>query len=158
MAVGGPMRVATTTELDVDIETLWRAIQTPALLLQVTRGLMGFRPLAPAGFPEVWDDAVHETRVLLFGWLPAGRQTIAIERPPPEPGRRVLRDHGRGDMCDRWDHLMILEPLGPARTRYTDAVDVEAGRLTLPMAAFGWGYYALRQRNLRRLVAAGELA
>ncbi|WP_139284058.1 hypothetical protein [Rubrimonas cliftonensis] len=149
---------ATSVTLDVDIETLWRAIQTPALLESVTRGLMRFDPVDPDGFPTVWDAREHRVDLRLFGWLPIGRQVIAIERPPAEGARRLLRDNGRGDVVSAWDHLMILEPAPGGRTRYTDLVRVEAGRLTLPVTALAWLYYALRQRNLRRLARSGAIA
>lgn len=148
---------ATTVTLDVDIDTLWRAIQTPALLESVTRGLMRFDPIEPGGFPEIWDAREHRVDLKLFGWLPIGRQVIAIERPPAEGARRLLRDNGRGDVVSAWDHLMILEPAPGGRTRYTDLVRVEAGPLTLPVAALAWIYYALRQRNLQRLARKGAI-
>lgn len=152
------LRVATTVTLDVAPEALWRAIQTPALLQRVTYGLMGFEPLDPEGFPLIWDARERLVRLKLFGWLPIGRQIIAIERPPAEGARRLLRDNGRGDRVNAWEHLMIVEAIADGRTRYTDVVRVEAGWLTLPMTALAWLYYVLRQRALRRLARDGAIA
>lgn len=147
--------VSTAVTLDAPVEVVWREIQRPALLVHVTRGLMRFEPVEPTGFPDTWAARDYTARLYAYGVLPIGTQVIGIERPAPQGGRRYLRDNGRGDMCRRWDHLMTMRPLPCGRTRYVDEVTVEAGWNTLPVAAFAYSYYFLRQCRLKRVAARG---
>lgn len=147
--------VSTAITLDAPVSVVWREIQRPALLLHITRGLMRFEPVEPGGFPDTWAVRDYTARLYAYGVVPIGKQVIGIERPPPCGDRRFLRDNGRGDMCRKWDHLMTMHPLPGGRTRYIDAVTVEAGWNTLPIAAFAYTYYALRQRRLRRASRRG---
>jgi hypothetical protein len=147
---GRAMRASVTAVLDAPIEAVWEALQTPALLLRVTRGLMRFTPESPAGFPARWELREYGARLHALGFIPVGRQIIGIEHPPRQGEMRLMRDNGRGDACERWDHLMVLTPMDDGRTRYEDVITVEAGARTPLMIALAWLYYTLRQRRLKR--------
>jgi hypothetical protein len=144
------MRATATVILDAPVEAVWEALQTPALLLRVTRGLMRFTPEDPACFPARWERREYAARLHALGVIPVGRQIIKIEHPPRRGETRLMRDNGRGDACERWDHLMVLTPMADGRTRYQDVITVEAGARTPLMIALAWLYYTLRQRRLKR--------
>lgn len=65
-----------------------------------------------------------------------------------------MRDNGHGRSIPVCDHMIEVSPHGDG-TLYTDRITVEAGVLTLFVAAFANRFYAHRQRRWRRLVASG---
>ncbi|WP_375402516.1 hypothetical protein [uncultured Sphingomonas sp.] len=91
----------------------------------------------------------------LFGLVPIGEQWIVTSEPPAGPGRYLFRDNGRGGLASRWDHLITIETLEPARCRYTDIVEIEAGLLTPFVWSFARLFYTHRQRRWRALVSSG---
>jgi hypothetical protein len=102
----------------------------------------------------MWADGTYEIQMLLFGWIPAGRQFIRISRSSEGPAH-LLRDNGAGRLARTWDHVIRVEPAPGGRTRYTDVVDVRAGLLTPFLWAFAQLFYRHRQRRWRLLVRRG---
>lgn len=148
------MRTVTLgTYLDADPARVWDEVNRPRLLCFVAHPLMRFDPITPARLPDRWQDGDYIVRMRWRGIMPIGRQTIRISRPPASGARRLLLDDGHGALIRRWHHLVSVEPEG-AGTRYRDRIEIEAGRLTRPVAAFAGRYYAHRQRRLRDLVRA----
>lgn len=147
------MRVRRSTELPCDADRAWEELQKPGLLQHVSRPLLSVR--FRDGRPERWTVGEHPVSLRLLGVIPLGRQTVGIEVPPSERGEFRLRDNGRGRLVRRWDHLVVIEPLGPGRCRYTDDVEIEAGVLTPVVTAFAWVFYRHRQRRWKRLVEEG---
>ena len=147
------MRVELSTELPVDATKAWREVQKPELLEYVTRPILRFRFLSPPG--ARWQPGRHSAQIGLLGIIPLGRQTIGVEFPSRESDTYLLRDNGSGSVARVWDHLILIEPLGPGRCLYTDRLQVSAGVLTPFVAAFAWLLYAHRQRRWRLLASRG---
>jgi len=146
--------VTVSTELPCSVERAGDEVMTSRLLTYVSWPLMAFEPIDPPELPQTWEPGDHLVRMRLFGVLPLGRQTISISFPVAPPGQVLLRDDGSGQLLRRWDHLITIEPTGrPDRARYTDRIDVDAGRLT--PVAWAWAHvlYRWRQHRWRRLVA-----
>jgi hypothetical protein len=72
-----------------------------------------------------------------------------------ESGEFLLRDRGSGDLASIWDHLVTIRAENPTRTRYTDELRVEAGKLTLLVWLWAQLFFRHRQRRWRALVAEG---
>jgi hypothetical protein len=150
------MRVTVTTELPCPVERARQEVMTTRLLLHVSWPLIMFRPLDPPRLPTTWQVGEHVVSMRLLGLVPLGRQTISISFPPAPPDRVLLRDDGAGRLLRRWDHLITIQPAGgPDRARYTDRIDVEAGRLTVVAWAWAHVLYRWRQFRWRRLAAGG---
>lgn len=148
------MRVALTTTLGAPADRVWEEVQTSRLLSYVAAPLVRFRPTNPSELPVTWADGAYEVRMLLFGWLPAGRQLIRISHSTD--GRaRILRDDGTGQLAKTWDHTIRVEPDARGGTAYTDVVDVRAGVLTPFVWLFAHVFYGHRQRRWRMLVRRG---
>jgi hypothetical protein len=110
--------------------------------------------MTPAELPATWADGDYEVQMLLFGWLPAGRQLIRILHSTD--GRAwVLRDDGKGQLAKTWDHTIRVEPDASGGTKYTDVVEVRAGVLTPFVWMFASVFYRHRQRRWRLLVRRG---
>lgn len=144
-------KIVRTTTLPAPADEVWALLQRPDTLRHVSRPILSFTPQG-APFPETWHEGVWEVSLRLFGVLPLGRQSIVIVHVPASDGVRRIRDAGHGALARRWDHLITIEARG-AQTRYTDAVTIEAGWLTAPVAVFARIFYAHRQRRWRKLLA-----
>ncbi len=149
------MRVTLTTLLDTPAERAWIEVQTARLLEHVAAPLLVFTPIDPQALPAEWVAGRYHVGVRLFGWLPLGTQWIVTTKASQGPDCYQIRDNGRGTLARRWDHLIAIEPLAPARCRYRDDIEVQAGLLTPFVWAFARFFYAHRQRRWRRLVARG---
>ena len=148
------MKVTLTTRLAASPEKVWDEVQTSRLLEHVAAPLVRFRAVQPAHLPTTWADGAYEVQMLLFGWLPAGRQVIRISRSISDT-TRVLRDDGSGQLATVWDHTIRVEPSSAGGTEYTDVFEVRAGFLTPLVWAFAQIFYRHRQRRWRALVARG---
>lgn len=147
-------RIRCDTVLRTPADRAWAAVLRTRLLDHVAWPLQRFERVDPPSWPSVWSDGRYKVRCRLFGLVPVGEQWINISTVEAGPDRYVLRDDGRGDLAARWDHRITIRPLPGDRCRYTDEVEVEAGRLTPLVAAFAWMFYRHRQRRWRALVAA----
>ena len=144
-----------TTDFDAPIETVTKHARTPKLLEYVTRGLVAFRPINPPSFPDAWAERDYLAELLLFGWLPIGKQTLGIEFLPPEAGKFFIRDNGHSATIKKWDHLVTLEALSDQKTRYTDQLELDAGWRTPVVGTFARYFYGYRQKRWKRLIANG---
>ena len=140
-----------TTDLDAPAAAVWDAVCTPVAFRTVTRGLLRYPPVTHR--VEAWQEGETVSgRLWLFGVLPFGRHTIRVARI--DAHARTLTSDEHGGLIRSWVHDIVLEPLDEHRTRYTDRVTIDAGWATLPVTAFAWLFYRIRQARWRRLAPA----
>lgn len=149
------MRVTLTTLLDTPAERAWAEVQTARLLEHVAAPLLVFTPINPQVLPTEWIAGTFHVGVRLFGRLSLGTQWIVTTMPSQGPDCYQIRDNGRGTFAKRWDHMITIEPLDPARCCYRDDIAMQAGLLTPFVWVFARLFYAYRQRRWRRFVARG---
>ena len=147
-------RVTITTTLDATADEVWQALQSPATLAYVSAPLLTFKAIDPPEWPERWEERAYRARLRFLGVLPIGPQVIDISKPPQDGLTRFIRDNGHSPLIRRWDHLITVTPEG-AQTRYTDQVDIAAGLLTWPVAAFARRFYRHRQKRWASLIEQG---
>lgn len=137
-----------TTDLDAPAAAVWDAVCTPAAFRTVTRGLLRYPPIARRA--DAWREGETVSgRLWLFGVLPLTRHTIRVARI--DTAQLTLTSDEHGGPIHSWTHDIVLEPLDDHRTRYTDRVTIEAGSVTLPITAFAWLFYRVRQARWRQL-------
>jgi hypothetical protein len=92
-------------------------------------------------------------KMRLLGFVPIGWEEIVVtDIEKDAAGQRwSFRDAGSGSLARRWDHRLIVQAWGE-RTRYTDRLEIEAGRLTLAAGWFGRLLFAWRHHRWRVLV------
>ena len=146
--------VEITTHFNTPPDRIWEEVNKPGLLLFVARPFIRFEPVEPQKLPDRWREEDYVFRIWLFGALPLGRQTIGISRPTKKGNSRELRDTGHSALIKRWDHLISVEADGDG-TRYTDRIEIDAGFVTLAVAAFARRFFAHRQRRWQILVKSG---
>jgi ligand-binding SRPBCC domain-containing protein len=140
-------RVTVTTDLDAPAAQVWAAVQSPATLLHLTRGLLGFSLDEGAGTWTVGQTVTP--RLYLFGVMPVWRHRLTVADVDHQ--RMRLRSEESGGPVRTWNHHITVTPLDVDRCRYTDAIDIDAGMLTAPVRMFAHLFYRVRQRRWRRL-------
>ncbi|SDW79219.1 hypothetical protein SAMN05421504_1011518 [Amycolatopsis xylanica] len=137
------------TDLPTSAENVWQAMQHAASFLYVTRGLFGFPALAGRTAP--FQAGERGTGwLLLFHLIPLSRHTIHLVEV--DEATRTLRSRERGGVLKAWNHTLHVEPVDEQRCRYSDTVEIDAGRLTGVVARVAVGIYRYRQRRWRKLV------
>lgn len=137
------------TELPASADRVWDAMQYPGSFLYVTRGLFGFPALT--GQTSRFQQGVHGSgRLTLFHLIPLWRHTIELVEL--DGMTRTMRSREHGGMLKTWNHVLHAEPLGPDRCRYSDTVEIDAGRFTGMTAFTGRLIFRYRQRRWHRLV------
>lgn len=142
-------RIHVETILPADTGRVWQAMQQVPTFLYVCRGLFGVPALA--GRTEPFRAGDHGTGWLFaFHVIPAYRHTIEVR--DVDDTTRTIRTHEYGGVLRSWDHTLHVEPVTDQSCRYSDTVEIDAGRLTSVVAALARGIYAYRHRRWRKLV------
>lgn len=137
-----------STILDTSAERAWEALKRSATFLYVTRGLLGLRLAEP--LPEEWRaDVVVHARLLFFHCVPGWVHELRVVRVD-ERQRELYTNEGGGPM-PTWNHRITVACLADTRCRYTDAVEIGAGRLTPLVWMYAHFFFRYRQFRLRRL-------
>jgi hypothetical protein len=126
---------------------VWEAVQKVDTLRYVTHGLLGFRPLDPIPARLSEGDVVR-VRLLFFHFVPAWKHEIRIVHV--DERERRIETAERGGAIRTWNHVITVEPAPPG-TRYTDAIEIDAGIMTPLVEAYAKLFYRYRQRRWRRL-------
>lgn len=144
-----------STTLDAPADVVWAAVTTPAAFRLVTRGLVDWRPAR--GRHDRWREGEEgDGWLLLAGVVPLSRHRLRVERLDHEA--RLLRSDEGGGLLRSWRHDIVVEPLDDGTCRYTDRIDIDAGRLTPVVWAFAEGFYRVRQRRWRELARVLDAA
>ena len=85
-----------------------------------------------------------------FHVIPLSHHTIHLVEV--DEGTRTLRSHEHGGMLRTWNHTPHVEPVSDVTCRYSDTVEIDAGRLPAVVASFSRGIYRYRQRRWHKLV------
>lgn len=151
------MRITLTTYLNCPPAWVWQQVKTPWLLTHIAWPLLRFIPLDPPAWPQIWSEQPYLAGLALLGVVPIGTQYIDIT-VVSDTLPYMLRDNGRGDLIQRWDHLITVEDAGDGMTRYTDQVAIEAGGLTWCVWLYAQIFYRYRQWRWRQLVRTRSAA
>lgn len=141
--------VTVTTFLDAPPDAVWQAVTTPAGFRFVTRGLVELAGLDE--HPGPWTTSTTVAGRLRVLGVPFSHHRITVESIDHE--RHSLQSDEGGGPIRSWRHLITVAPVAgePARSRYTDRIEIRAGVLTPAITLFAHGFYRLRQRRWRQL-------
>ncbi|OBJ96061.1 hypothetical protein A5638_18900 [Mycolicibacterium fortuitum] len=143
-------RIHVETILPADTARVWQAMQQVPTFLYVCRGLFGVPALA--GRTEPFQAGDRGTGWLFaFHVIPAYRHTIEVL--DVDDTTRTIRTHEYGGVLRSWDHTLHVEAVTGHSCRYSDTVEIDAGRLTFVVTVLARGIYAYRHRRWRKLVA-----
>jgi hypothetical protein len=145
------MIVLKSTFLPCPFERCGQQVLTTRVLKYVAWPLVTFEPVNPPELPEQWNEQKYVVRLLIFGFIPFGRQTINISFPSRSDSHIAMRDNGYARFISKWDHLITIRAVAGG-CAYSDRVEVSAGVLTPFVWAFAWLFFRHRQRRWLRLV------
>ncbi len=137
------------TRLPTGAEQVWHALLHPASFLYVSRGVFGVPALA-GRTAAIREGECARGWLLLFHLIPLSRHTIHVVEL--DDATRTLRTREYGGLLKEWNHTLHVEPAGPGHCRYSDTVELDAGRLTGIVAVVAVWLYRYRQRRWHKLV------
>lgn len=143
------MKLSLSTQLDAPADTIWETLQKTESLRYVTRPLLGFK----TDLPKYWRDAVafRIKHLTLLNVIPLRGYEIQIITFDDQ--KREALTNERGGPATTWRHRIRVKPISETRSRYTDEVEIHAGRLTPLVWAFAHLFYRqARWRALARLL------
>lgn len=148
MSTGRSARIRRSSTLSAPADVVWRAVHAPAALVHVAAPLLRMPELEQRTDPWRRGESVT-TRLLLFGVLPVHQHTVTVVDLDEEG--RTVRTAEHGGLIARWEHRICVQPLEGRTCRYTDEVEIDAGRLTAVVRIAAGMFYRWRHARWRRL-------
>lgn len=142
------MRIKVESDLPLPADVVANLIRKPALLQHVAWPFFLMR-----GLPGEFSIGEATTiRLYLSGFVPLWRHTITVVSATD---REALTEEHGGPLRS-WRHRLSVTPLSEASCRYTDEVEIDAGRFTPLAGPFARSFYRHRHRrwaSLARVLA-----
>lgn len=128
-------------------DAVFEKLQRLETLQTIAKPYATFEPVGAA--EQIWTvGGTSAYRFRLFGVIPFGTHTIHIVRFDPEGvSSREGNEH-----VPVWNHDITMIPLDGNHTKYTDRVEIRAGRKTPFIWLWANAFYAYRQRKWIRLL------
>ena len=128
-------------------DAVFEKLQRLETLQTIAKPYATFEPVGAA--EQIWTvGGTSAYRFRLFGVIPFGTHTIHIVRFDPEGvSSREGIEH-----VPVWNHDITMIPLDGNHTKYTDRVEIRAGRKTPFIWLWANAFYAHRQRKWIRLL------
>jgi hypothetical protein len=149
------MRVHVKSWLPCTAQQAWEAIQSSALLLEVSPKMGDASSLIQSPMPARWTEA--RQIVLQLPWF--GTRTIEVERVDPQA--HVIRTQEHDAVVRRWQHTMEVTAAPQGGCWYSDTVEIDAGAYTLPVYALAQYLYRYRHcgwKKVAQRIVAGKQA
>ncbi|CAA0092685.1 Uncharacterised protein [BD1-7 clade bacterium] len=143
------MRAKTSSILNAPADDVWPLVKKSSTLFYVTKGFLGFADADQ--FPHEWREGVTKsTRLLFFGFLPAWKHRIGVQKI--NDSEHLMYTNEGGGLVPTWNHLIKVEPLSAHTCRYIDDVEIKAGLLTPLTWVYAKMFYRYRQWRWRSLL------
>lgn len=141
-------QVIVTSNFETNINKVWCKIQDVDTLREICKPKASF--IAGNDSPMIWE----EGRTFLFNMylhriIPIGRHTIQVVKMDKASGEIDTHEYNR--TVTIWNHSIKMEKVSEHTTRYTDVVDLYAGRLTAIVAWWTLRFYKHRQRKWQKI-------
>ena len=143
------MTLRISSDFPADAETVWEKLQKVKTLQYIASPYLRFAP-ASKDAELVWcEGATISFKLRLFGFFPFGKHTIRVHIFDRE--NHIVQTYESSKAVPTWNHRITLEPRD-GYVRYTDEVEIGAGRLTLPVFLWSRMFYRHRQRKWLKLL------
>ncbi len=139
--------ISRTSTLQAPADAVWQAVKKPTTFVHVIGAWLRYPPAERRNEPWRVGDEVTGW-LLLLRFIPVTRHTIEVVTIDDET--RTLFTREAGGFVRTWNHTITVDPLDANSCRYTDRVDIEAGRLTAIVAGFADRFYGYRQQRWQR--------
>ncbi|MEM1331942.1 MAG: hypothetical protein AAGG08_00665 [Actinomycetota bacterium] len=140
--------VSVTTDLACQPDAVMEALCSIQAFVHVARPALRM-PVAEAIVDPIAVGQQISGRLRFGGLLPLTRHTIRVVSI--DRAVREIVTSESGGFVRRWDHTIRVTPGPEGTARYEDAIDIDAGILTLLVVGFAHLFYRHRQRRWRHL-------
>ena len=122
-------KLTVSSEIQIDIDTAWRKVQTSELLNFVTQGKVKFKP-SGGQFPEIWKEGeTVSTKMFVYGFVPfGGLHSLYFEKI--DKASKTLQTKEWDDSAKVWNHKITLAKLTDTTIMYEDEIIIYGGVLT----------------------------
>lgn len=144
------MKVKIVTLISAPCDVVYDAVRKTSTFFYITKNFVRFVP--SGSLPLYWENKKYRMRLLLFGVLPFGKQTLGIS---VHLANRTIPDEGYGTFLKKWRHLIKVKG-DHSKTLYMDQVEFKAGIFTIFFYPFVYGFYRYRQFRLKKWIARGD--
>jgi hypothetical protein len=139
-------KLTVSSEIQIDIDTAWRKVQTSALLNFVTQGKVKFKP-SGGQFPETWKEGeTVSTKMFVYGFVPfGGLHSLCFEKI--DKASKTLQTKEWDDSAKVWNHKITLAKLTDTTIMYEDDIIIYGGVLTGFITWWAKSFYKHRQKR-----------
>jgi hypothetical protein len=139
-------KLTVSSEIQIDIDTAWRKVQTSALLNFVTQGKVKFKP-SGGQFPEIWKEGeTVSTKMFVYGFVPfGGLHSLYFEKI--DKASKTLQTKEWDDSAKVWNHKITFAKLTDTTIMYEDEIIIYGGFLTGFITWWAKSFYKHRQKR-----------
>jgi hypothetical protein len=139
-------KLTVSSEIQIDIDTAWRKVQTSALLNFVTQGKVKFKP-SGGQFPEIWKEGeTVSTKMFVYGFVPfGGLHSLYFEKI--DKASKTLQTKEWDDSAKVWNHKITFAKLTDTTIMYEDEIIIYGGVLTGFITWWAKSFYKHRQKR-----------
>jgi hypothetical protein len=139
-------KLTVSSEIQIDVDTAWREVQTSALLNFVTEGKVKFKPTG-GQFPEIWKEGeTVSTKMFVYGFVPfGGLHSLYFEKI--DKASKTLQTKEWDDSAKVWNHKITLAKLTDTIIMYEDEIIIYGGVLTGFITWWAKSFYKHRQKR-----------
>tara|TARA_B100000508_G_scaffold115566_1_gene94678 strand:- start:3742 stop:4182 length:441 start_codon:yes stop_codon:yes gene_type:complete len=142
------MKVTVTSKFLASTDRVWELLQRSQTLVYVAEGVMTYD--GEDELPERWEVGTEvNLKPRLYGRSQGNHYVQFME---VNPAVRVIETMEWGGPITRWNHTMSLIEVSSNECEYTDAIEIQAGLMTIPVWAFAQFFYRHRHRRWLKLL------
>ena len=140
--------VRQTTRLEASAERVWQTLLQVSTFFYVTRGLLGYG-IAVRPEETFAEGRVFRGRLWFGNVVPGWLHQLQVNQI--DGARHEITTCESGGPLRVWKHRLMVEPESAGSCWYTDEIEFDAGRLTLPTWIVVQAFFRYRQARWRKL-------
>ncbi len=140
--------VIKTSVFNTDIEKFFSLIQKLDTLQYIAKPYATFKSMNNEN-DLIWETGkTFSFKFKVFGCISLGIHTIKVR----EFNRDGIYTNESNRFCPVWNHRIIIEKIDETHIRYTDEVEINAGRKTKFIYVWAKAFYKHRQKKWKKLL------
>jgi hypothetical protein len=132
-------------------DEIWARLVQVETLQYVAAPYAAFSPVDPEEGTAWEEGAVLRFRLRVCGIIPMGMHTVKVKKF--DKASLAVQTVEGNKTVPVWNHKIALVPIDSSSTRYTDEVEIYAGRLTGLVCLWSRSFYRHRQRKWLKLLS-----